>query len=143
MPPSIRCVAEYTCPNHRACFIVFFAPVFEVNPVADDHIESCVQPCPVQAYTDEEYTWMWALSNSIGLVGFGLNSFMACTWIVAGGKKCLSSQPYQLKFCVIAGLLFGVIATLPSLALKYDLPCECATEEWCVLFHLWFRVSRF
>jgi hypothetical protein len=102
--------------------------------VAEDNLESCVQPCPVQAYTDEEYTFMWGLSNGVGLVGFGLNLFMACTWVIAGGRKHLSAQPYQLKFGVFAGLLFGIVATLPSLALKYDLPCECATEEWYVFF---------
>jgi hypothetical protein len=24
-----------------------------VTPLADGHVEPCVQPCPVQAYTDE------------------------------------------------------------------------------------------
>jgi hypothetical protein len=27
-----------------------------VNPIAEGHAESCIQPCPVQAYTDEEHT---------------------------------------------------------------------------------------
>ena len=47
-----------------------------VNPLAIDHVESCIQPCPVQAYNDEEYTFMWGLSMGIGLVGFALNLFM-------------------------------------------------------------------
>jgi hypothetical protein len=72
---------------------------------------------------------MWGFANGIGLVGFFLNSFMALTWLL-GGKRCLSGQPFQLKFCVFAGILYGVVATFPSLMLKYDLPCECETEEW-------------
>jgi hypothetical protein len=47
-----------------------------VNPLAMDHVESCIQPCPVQAYNDGEYTFMWGLSMGVGLVGFALNLFM-------------------------------------------------------------------
>jgi hypothetical protein len=101
-----------------------------VNPLAVDHISSCIQPCPSQAYTDAEYTLMWMISGGIGLAGMFLNLFMAFTWMI-GGKKYFSDQPYQLKFCVFAGLLFAAVETLPSLALKYDLPCGCETEEWC------------
>ena len=39
--------------------------------------------------------------------------------------------PYQVKACVFASLLYAIVDTLPSLVLKYDLPCaECKTEEW-------------
>ena len=100
-----------------------------VNPIADDHPESCIQPCPPAAYTDNEYTVMWAAANSIGLIGLCLNIFMACTWLI-GGRRFLSDQPYQLKFCVFAGILHGAVETLPSLALKYNLACGCQTEEW-------------
>jgi hypothetical protein len=100
-----------------------------VNPISATHTESCTQPCPVQAYTDSEYTLMWGFSNGIGLVGYFLNVFMALTWFL-GGRRCLSEQPFQLKFCVFAGILYGMVATLPSLMMKYDLPCECETEEW-------------
>jgi hypothetical protein len=89
---------------------------------------------------------MWGLSNGVGLVGLGLNLFLACTWLIAGRGKYFAKQPYQLKFCVFAGLLFGVVATLPSLALKYDLPCECATEEWyvflCCTVESWLRILQ-
>ena len=100
-----------------------------VNPLAADHIKPCIQPCPVQAYTDDQYTVMWVISNGIQLVGLELNLFMAFTWMLAGRTE-FSNTPYQLKFCIFAGLLFAVVGTLPSLALKYDLPCECTTEEW-------------
>jgi hypothetical protein len=70
---------------------------------------------------------MWAIKNGIELVGLSLNLLLSSTWVVAGN---LSKQPFQVKFCVGAGLLLGAIGTLPSLALKYELPCECETEEW-------------
>jgi hypothetical protein len=109
-----------------------------VNPLADDHLESCIQPCPVQAYTDDEYTLMWGFSNAIGVVGLTLNVFMAATWAI-GSRKEFSALPYQLKVCVFAGVLYGLVGTLPSLVMKYELPCACETEEWynpcfCMLF---------
>ena len=100
-----------------------------VNPVSETHTESCVKPCPVQAYTNDEYTLMWSFSNGIGLVGFFMNVFMALTWML-GGRRRMSRQSFQLKICVFAGILYGMVATLPSLLMKYDLPCECETEEW-------------
>ncbi len=48
-----------------------------------------------------------------------------------GGPKVYESTPYQLKACVSGGLLYAAVHTLPSLILKYDLPCfDCETEEW-------------
>jgi hypothetical protein len=100
-----------------------------VIPLADDHLESCIQPCPVQAYTDDEYTMIWGFYNGIGVVGLFLNVFMATTWAVAG-RRHFSTLPYQLKVCVFAGIVYGIVGTLPSLMMKYDLPCACETEEW-------------
>ena len=40
----------------------------------------CTQPCPAAAYTDEEYTRMWAASNAIGLIALLLNLFLVITW---------------------------------------------------------------
>jgi hypothetical protein len=104
-------------------------PLPFVNPLADDHLESCIQPCPVQAYADEDYTLMWGFSNGIGVVGLFLNVFMAATWAI-GSRKEFSALPYQLKVCVFAGIVYGLVGTLPSLIMKYDLPCACETEEW-------------
>jgi hypothetical protein len=122
--------------NDVACFIPGEAEVPKVdcphpfvNPISATNTESCIQPCPVQAYTDSEYTLMWGVSNGIGLVAFFLNVFMAFTWMLAG-KRHLSEQPFQLRFCVFAGIFYGAVATIPSLVMKYDLPCECETEEW-------------
>ena len=99
-----------------------------VTPLAVDSVVPCIQACPVQAYDDNEYTAMWATSNGVGIIGFALNLFMACTWFIAG-KQHLSDQPFQLKWCIFAGLVYGLVATFPSLILKYGLPCECETEE--------------
>jgi hypothetical protein len=119
VPGAAKEVAKFECPRPF------------VNPIADDHIQSCIQPCPVQAYTDDEYTVMWTVANGVGLVGLFLNLFMACTWVIAG-RRHFYKQPFQLRWCVLAGILFGIIATLPSLALKYSLACECETAEWFV-----------
>ena len=115
--PEAAEVPKVTCPSPF------------VNPLADDHPESCIQPCPVQAYTDDEYTLMWGFSNGIGVVGLSLNVFMAATWAI-GSRKEFSALPYQLKVCVFAGILYGLVGTLPSLVMKYGLPCACETEEW-------------
>ncbi len=39
-----------------------------------------LQPCPVAAYTDDEYTGMWATTHAVGLTGLLLNVYMAMTW---------------------------------------------------------------
>jgi hypothetical protein len=101
-----------------------------VSPLAIKNIASCIQPCPVQAYTNEEYTIMWGISNVIGLLGFGLNLFMLLTWLSASkGKVGIRNQPLQLIICIIAGIVYGIVVTLPSLVMKYELACECQTEE--------------
>jgi hypothetical protein len=52
-----------------------------------------------------------------------------CRWL--GGKKAFLAVPYQVKACVFQGILYAIVGTLPSLIMKYDLPCsECSTEEW-------------
>ncbi len=124
------------------------------------------QPCPVAAYSDEEYGRMWAGSNAVGLIGLVLNAYMGMTWshrvsypllllsfhtlhvssfsylrlnyfcLVRlrrwlGGKKVFLAVPHQIKACVFSGLLYAIVGTLPSLIMKYNLPCsECNTEEW-------------
>ena len=79
---------------------------------------------------------MWVVATVVGLVGLALNLFMAVTWVIAG-RKHFKKMQFQIKFMVIAGIVYGLVETLPSLILKYDLPCACededwaATEEWC------------
>jgi hypothetical protein len=152
-------------PDHGPpCVKVLHGPAF-VDPLRVFSFlchESHTQPCPVAAYTDNEYTLMWAVTNTLGLIGLGLNMFMGITWsnhavfllatdlqvpsfLIAhcyvclfgvicryiGGKKAYEAVPYQVKACVFAALLYNIVETLPSLVLKYNLPCsECKTEEW-------------
>ncbi len=40
----------------------------------------CSQPCPVNAYTTEEYTVMWLVTAVVSTVGLILNVYMAATW---------------------------------------------------------------
>ncbi len=44
--------------------------------------QPCVQPCPNQAYSKEEYTQIWGVSIGIELLGLLLNAFMMFTWLV-------------------------------------------------------------
>jgi len=99
-----------------------------VNPQDENHVKSCIKPCPVNAYTDDEYTIMWLLYVIVGMIGFVLNAFMVLTWTMAG-KKVAKAVPLQLKCCTGIGLLFGVVETIPVMVLHYDLPCTCETEE--------------
>ena len=100
-----------------------------VNPVDKDHLKSCVQACPIVAFTDDEYSLMWTVYVLVGSIGFLANLFVVATWYL-GGQKGFHALPFQLKFCVFAGIVFFLLGTLPSMALKYDLPCsECNTEE--------------
>jgi hypothetical protein len=96
--------------------------------ITPDHYQSCIQPCPVAAFTDEQYTVMWSFSVAMGVLGFLLNAFVACTWVL-GGKRLFKKQPFEIKFCVFAGICIGLLDTLPSLVLKYDLPCACETAD--------------
>ncbi len=82
---------------------------------------NCVKPCPVQAYSDAEYHDMWTVSSAPASLGLLLNIFMATTMFI-GGKKALRAVPFHLKMCVVDGLLYGIIDTLPVLILGEDLP---------------------
>ena len=91
--------------------------------------DECVLPCPSPVYSAGEYTDMWATASATAFIGFCLNSFMATTWLI-GTKKKFAAVPFQLRLCVLFGMLYGIIHTLPMMALKHDLPCgECSTEE--------------
>ena len=84
---------------------------------------------------------MYIKINFCDAFGFVLNLFMICTWMLAGWQY-FSDQPYQLKFCVFGGALFGLIGTLPSLVMKYDNWCLhlagksslklCKYDNWCL-----------
>ncbi len=67
--------------------------------------------------------------------------WLLCRWL--GGKKVLA-VPYQVQACVFSGLLYAIVETLPSLIMKYDLPCsECNTEEWWCKIIFSFRIAIF
>ncbi len=53
-----------------------------VYPVLPEPTSSCVQPCPNQAYSKQEYTQIWGVSMGIELLGLLLNAFMTFTWTV-------------------------------------------------------------
>jgi hypothetical protein len=88
-----------------------------VNPIDENHLQSCIQACPTAAYTNEEYDTMWTVSVCIGTLGFGLNCYLVATWAL-GGKKSFHALPFQLKFCVFAGIAYFFWGVLPMLLLK-------------------------
>jgi hypothetical protein len=52
-------------------------------PIKDDSMRNCIKPCPVNAYTFEEYDNMWLTSASVSTVGLVLNVYMAATWYLS------------------------------------------------------------
>jgi hypothetical protein len=92
-------------------------PVPFTNPAFENSIKSCVKPCPPPSFTPDEYHTMWFIVSFIGVVGFLLNLSMAATWAMQGWKH-FQAVPYQLRYCVYTGLLYGVVGTFPSLFLQ-------------------------
>jgi hypothetical protein len=109
------------------------------NPIDPYSAKPCVKPCISAAYSDSQYDVMWGIATFCGVCGYVLNGYLALTWIL-GGRKVFDAVPFQLRFCVFAGLLYTLIVTLPALLLKNDVACddcrteECAGESWvCAL----------
>ena len=72
---------------------------------------------------------MWSVKSTVGILGIICNVMMLLTWAIQS-RKVVNAVPFQIKSCVIWGLLYGLIETIPSVALKYELPCsDCETEE--------------
>jgi hypothetical protein len=83
----------YTFPDGTTAEVGCFAPgkgkIIQVecpspfvHPILPDSTDNCVQPCPNQAYSKEEYTQIWGVSIGIELLGLLLNAFMMFTWMV-------------------------------------------------------------
>jgi hypothetical protein len=90
----------------------------------------CVMPCPIAAFSGEEYDTMWVFAILPGIFGFFLNSMLGGTWAL-GGKKFFQKTPIQMRSCVGIGFIFALVETFPSLFLSTDLACGCTTVE-CV-----------
>jgi len=110
-----------------------------VSPIDKYNVKPCVKPCISAAYSDSQYDIMWGIASFCGVCGAVLNGYMALTWFL-GGSKVFDAVPFQLQFCVFAGLLYTPIVTLPALLIKNDVACddckteECAGESWvCAL----------
>ncbi len=57
-----------------------------------------------------------------------------------GGQAFIKKTPPSLRSCIVSGLLFGVVGTLPSLFLGTDLACSCETIGE---FSKWVQNNRF
>ncbi len=110
--------AVYTDPDNGMSYVVpCYIPGADASTnlvicphpfVRDAAGEKCIQPCPVPAYTEAQYRTMWTLSSAVSMVGFAMNLFMALTWCV-GGRKSFRKVCFQLKSCVMGGLLYGLV----------------------------------
>jgi hypothetical protein len=110
-------------PNAKAVVDSVACPSPFVPPTTDELMGkvNCIKPCPVQAYSDEEYHDMWIISSVPACLGLAFNMYMALTWYM-GGKKAFQAVNFNLKMCVLCGLLYGIIDTIPVLILGEELP---------------------
>ena len=67
---------QLSLPLSYAPFTSYF-PSFVVPVTCDTS-----QPCPVNAYTMEEYDIMRIVAGIVSTIGFTLNVYMAATWFV-------------------------------------------------------------
>ena len=90
-------IDELVCPDG------FLPPVDPSNP------RRCLLPCPVPAFTESQYTTMWAAYSAVGTLGLLLNIYMILSWCLTGMKN-FKKVHLQLRMCVFGGLLFGTCA---------------------------------
>jgi hypothetical protein len=64
-------------------------------PNDENHPRTCILPCPVPAYTDDQYNIMWEASCTAAVIGLILNTFMVATWCI-GGRKTFDNTKTQL-----------------------------------------------
>ena len=123
--PDTGILYESPCytPNAEAVVESVVCPSPFLPPMTDKWRgkANCIKPCPVQAYSDDEYRAMWIISSAPACLGLLCNIFMALTWYI-GGKKIFKSNPFYMKMCVGCGLLYGIVDTLPVLILGEELP---------------------
>jgi hypothetical protein len=110
-------------PNAKAVVDSVACPSPFVPSTTDELIGkvNCIKPCPVHAYSNEEYRDMWIVSSVPACLGLLFNIYMALTWYM-GGKKSFQAVNFNLKMCVLCGLLYGIIDTIPVLILGEELP---------------------
>jgi hypothetical protein len=135
-------------PNAKAVIKRIVCPSPFLAPTTDEFLGkvNCIKPCPVQAYSNKEYHDMWIISSVPACLGLAFNMYMALTWYSTGhdvhigchflivdwlllflfrymgGGKVFKAVNFNLKMCVICGLLYGTIDTIPVLILGKELP---------------------
>ncbi len=121
--PDTGILYESPCytPNAEAVVESVVCPSPFLPPMTGERRGNCIKPCPVQAYSEDEYHDMWIISSAPACVGLLCNMYMTLTWYI-GGKKNFKGVPFYLKMCVGCGMLYGFIDTVPILVLGEDLP---------------------
>ncbi len=123
--PDTGILYESPCymPNAEVAVESVVCPFPFLPPMTDElrGTANCIKPCPVQAYSEDEYHDMWVISSAPACVGLLFNIYMALTWYI-GGKKTFGGVPFYLKMCVGCGMLYGFTDTVPVLVLGEELP---------------------
>jgi hypothetical protein len=117
-----------TVPTYDLQVVQLECPGEFLPPRSQDDRRNCIKPCPVQVYSDQEYDHMWLAHSVPASFGLLLNGFMATTWAISE-PVFFEKQRFEVRVSVAAGLLYGIVDTLPVLFLRSDLPCSCDTEE--------------
>ncbi len=76
-------------PNAEATIERTVCPSPFLAPMTDAFLGkvNCIKPCPVQAYSDEEYHDMWIISSVPACLGLAFNMYMALTWYSTGAWR--------------------------------------------------------
>jgi hypothetical protein len=111
--PSSNIVRTVSCyvPGMEAKVADIICPDPFVRPVDESHPANCIQPCPVSAYTTQQYKGMWTVSSVVATCGLCFNLFMILTWAI-GSKRDFAEIRFQVKSCVVGGALYGLVRLL-------------------------------
>jgi hypothetical protein len=118
--------AELQCPTG---FEQFYG-----EAVGYDSEQNCVFPCLSFLFTSEQIDLQFSVYVSMGFLAIITNLLLVVSYASAGKKarKNGSVLPFFVVQCAVLGLVFSMIDTLPTAALKLDLPCsDVCSDEFC------------
>jgi hypothetical protein len=95
----------------------------------DETEDLCVFPCLSFLFTAEQIDAQFDAYIGTGYVGLVTNAFLLLFFMVSKKKQAL---PGFVVLCACIGLLYSIIDTIPTSALKFDLPCSNGcVDEFC------------
>ncbi len=90
------------------------------------------QSCPVAAYADDEYTWMWAASHAVGLIGLLLNVYMTMTWWYHFELSHWSVCCFVVLLCLVFTSICMLVRSQVSWRKKSIYSCSIPSKVMCV-----------